>query len=53
MKKNILIRNAAAIMTGLPGEKARSPVGDIRIENGVITEMGSGLRAQPDEQVLP
>ncbi|MEG0445571.1 MAG: amidohydrolase family protein [Comamonas sp.] len=52
MKKNILIRNAAAIMTGLPGEKARSPVSDIRIENGVITEMGSGLRTQPDEQVL-
>ena len=47
MKNNILIRNAAAIMTGLPGSKARSSARDIRIESGVITEMGNGYRPCP------
>jgi cytosine/adenosine deaminase-related metal-dependent hydrolase len=52
MKNNILIRNAAAIMTGLPGSKARSSARDIRIESGVITEMGNGLPPLPDEEQL-
>lgn len=52
MKNNILIRNAAAIMTGLSGSKARSPARDIRIESGVITEMGNGLQPLPGEEQL-
>ncbi|MPS92522.1 MAG: amidohydrolase [Comamonas sp.] len=52
MMNRYLIRNATAIMTGQSGDKARSPVSDIRIENGVITEMGTGLRPAPAEQQL-
>jgi len=49
---SILIRNAHAIMTGKDGDAARSPATDLRIENGVITEMGRQLEASPLDRVL-
>jgi cytosine/adenosine deaminase-related metal-dependent hydrolase len=45
-----LIRNAAAIMTGLTGADARAAGPDIRVVDGVITEIGK-LDAKPDETV--
>lgn len=50
--RSILVRNAHGILTGMPGEAARSPASDVRIDQGIITEMGRGLAAQPGERVL-
>lgn len=49
---NLLIRNAEHVLTGLHSAAARSPAHDLRIEDGVITEMGRGLAALPFERVL-
>jgi cytosine/adenosine deaminase-related metal-dependent hydrolase len=46
-----LIRGAHAIMTGLPGAAARTDATDIRIEGGVITELGH-LEPQPGEELI-
>jgi len=48
----MLIRHAGHMLTGLPGTAARSPATDLRIANGVITEMGRGLLPRPGERVL-
>lgn len=48
----LLIRNAAHVLTGLLGSAARSSAQDIRIEDGVITEMGCGLAIKPGERLL-
>ncbi len=48
----MLLRNAGHVLTGLPGEAARSPARDLRIEDGVIVEMGRGLESWPGERVL-
>jgi cytosine/adenosine deaminase-related metal-dependent hydrolase len=48
----MLIRNATAIMTGLPGDKARAAAHDLRIDvNGRIAAIGT-LAPQPGERVL-
>ena len=54
MERNtsILIRNAHSVMTGMPRDEARSSASDLRIQGGVITEMGRGLAANPGERVL-
>ncbi|WP_416413622.1 amidohydrolase family protein [Pantoea sp. App145] len=46
----ILIKNCQAILTG-DAQQPRSCTRDIRIENGLISELGS-LQAQADEQVI-
>ena len=52
MSQGILIRNAHSILTGLPGQGARSAAQDIRIHKGVITEMGQQLTRHDNERVL-
>ena len=52
MSQGILIRNAHSILTGLPGQDARSAAQDIRIHNGVITEMGQQLTRHDNDRVL-
>lgn len=48
----MLIRNALAIMTGLPGDKARAPGGDIRVDaQGRIAAIGR-LAPEAGERVL-
>lgn len=47
---DFLIHGAAGILTGLPGEAART-AGDIRVRGGVIIEMGT-LIALPGERVV-
>lgn len=47
----LLIKNAHAILTGLPGEAARHAGPDIRVRHGVIEAIGS-LTAMPDEQLI-
>jgi len=48
----MLIRNALAIMTGLPGDKARAPGGDIRVDaQGRIAAVGR-LAPEAGERVL-
>ena len=48
----MLIRNALAIMTGLPGDKARAPGGDIRVDaQGRIAAVGR-LAPAAGERVL-
>lgn len=37
---SLLIKNAHAILTGLPGEAARHAGPDIRVRNGVIEAIG-------------
>lgn len=49
--KNILIKNPAAVMTGLRGERARAGAVDVRITDGVISELGPNLTPQ-DERVI-
>lgn len=51
MPKSLVIRGAAAIMTGGQGVLARAQGHDIRIQNGVIIEMGD-LSPEPEEKVL-
>ena len=48
---NYLIANTRAVFTGQTPDP-QSPVTDIRIRNGFITELGSGLIANADEQVI-
>lgn len=52
MTGGLLLRHAHAVLTGLQGEAARSGASDIRIADGVITEMGNGLAPRPGERVL-
>ncbi|RQO33645.1 amidohydrolase [Herminiimonas sp. KBW02] len=52
MTNKVFIRNAHAILTGKSGVDARSKASDIRIEQGVITEMGNDLTPQGGERVL-
>lgn len=46
-----LIRNAASIMTGLPGHAARHAGPDIRVAGGIITAIGA-LQPRPDERIV-
>ncbi|MRW94667.1 amidohydrolase family protein [Duganella sp. FT80W] len=48
---SILIRNAAAILTGLRGAGERHAGPDLRIDNGIIAAMGA-LTPQPGEQII-
>lgn len=48
---NLLIRNATAILTGLPGDAARHAAPDIRIRGGRIDALGA-LMPQPGETEL-
>ncbi|MGC1174021.1 amidohydrolase family protein, partial [Polaromonas sp.] len=48
---NLLIRNAAAILTGLPGNEARHTGPDIRVRNGKIAAMGA-LQPEPGERQI-
>jgi cytosine/adenosine deaminase-related metal-dependent hydrolase len=48
---SLLIKNANAILTGLPGDKARHRGPDIRITDGKITALGA-LTAALDEQTM-
>lgn len=49
---SLLIRGAHEIFTGLAGPAARSGAADIRIRDGIVAELGSGLRPQPGERTL-
>ena len=51
-ESGLLIRNAHTVMTGLRGQDERSTASDIRIEGGVIAEMGRALAPQAGERVL-
>lgn len=51
MNNSYLIKNAHAILTGLSGTAARSSAPDIRIQAGVITEIGQ-LAEHENEQVV-
>lgn len=48
----LLLRHAHAVLTGMAGTHARSRASDIRVADGVITEMGRGLMPQDGERVL-
>ena len=48
----LLIRNAAGMLTGLPGAAARTEARDLLVENGLITAMGRDLVAPPGARVL-
>jgi 8-oxoguanine deaminase len=48
---NLLIRNATAILTGLPGSAARHAGPDIRVQDGKIAAMGS-LSPEPGERQI-
>ncbi|MEJ2687337.1 MAG: amidohydrolase family protein [Gammaproteobacteria bacterium] len=50
--RNLLIRNASEVMTGLSGPDARAGAVDIRVGGGRIVEMGPALQALADEPVL-
>lgn len=52
MNQQFLVRNAHAVLTGAAGDGARSSATDIRIADGVITEMGRDLAPIPGERVL-
>jgi len=52
MANNILIRGAAAVMTGRAGVAARAGAADLRIRDGRVAELGAGLTPQPDETVI-
>ncbi|GAC1323218.1 MAG: 8-oxoguanine deaminase [Collimonas sp.] len=52
MTNSILIKNAHSILTGKRGDDARSAASDLRIDRGVITEMGRGLAARVGERIL-
>jgi len=49
---SLLIRGAAAILTGLPGAEARSDATDLRIAGGTIVEIGCDLAPHAGERVL-
>jgi len=48
---SLLIKNAHAILTGLPGDAARHTGPDIRVRDGVIEAIGS-LTALPEERLI-
>ena len=48
---NLLIRNATAILTGLPGTSARHAGPDIRVRGGKIAAMGA-LQPEPGERQI-
>ncbi|MBY4945876.1 amidohydrolase family protein [Cupriavidus respiraculi] len=48
----LLIRGAAAVMTGRAGDAARAGAADIRIRDGRIAEMGPALPRLDGEEVL-
>lgn len=50
--ERLLVRDAAAVLTGASGADARSDARDLRLENGVIVEMGRGLARRDGERVL-
>ena len=50
-QRSLLIRGAAAILTGRKGALARSQGNDIRIKDGLIAAIGD-LSPEPEEQVL-
>ncbi|GAA5013683.1 8-oxoguanine deaminase [Acinetobacter puyangensis] len=52
MSDNVLIKNAERILTGLSGDLARADASDIRIRQGVISEIGQDLLAQADEKII-
>lgn len=52
MSDNYLIKGAHSILTGARGDAARSPASDVRVADGIITEMGTDLLPQPGERVL-
>ena len=52
MTSRFLIRHAHAVFTGLRGAQARSDATDLRIADGLITEMGRGLPEQEGERAL-
>lgn len=49
---NLLIRNAAAVMTGRAGDAARAGAADIRVHAGRIAEIGPALPRHEGEDVL-
>jgi cytosine/adenosine deaminase-related metal-dependent hydrolase len=51
-RERLLIRGAAALVTGAAGAEARSDATDLRIADGAVVELGRGLDAQPGERVL-
>lgn len=50
--ENLLIRGAAAVMTGRAGPAARAGAVDIRIRDGRVAELAAGLTPQADERVV-
>ncbi len=52
MPNRLLIRNAAAVLTGLAGSASRSAATDLRVVGDVIAEMGSALAPLAGERVL-
>lgn len=46
---SFLIQGASAVLTGLPGQAARTQATDVRVHGGLITEMGQ-LQPLPGEQ---
>lgn len=52
MSNVILIKNAEYILTGLTHQQARHQGSDIRIRDGIITEIGKELIAESDEKII-
>lgn len=52
MNDNVLIKHAESILTGLTGEHARHQGQDIRIQQGIITEIGQNLSLQANEKLI-
>ncbi|MDE2455276.1 MAG: amidohydrolase family protein [Burkholderiales bacterium] len=52
MNASYLIRNAQAVLSGDAGSAARLRASDIRVADGVITEIGQGLVPAAGERVL-
>ena len=48
----LLIRNAAAVMTGRAGDAARAGAADIRIRDGRIAEIGAALPRHDGEDLI-
>ncbi|MEJ7931063.1 amidohydrolase family protein [Ramlibacter sp. AN1015] len=51
MTQDLLIRNASAILTGLPGAAGRAVGGDLRVRGGRIAALGA-LAPEPGERQL-
>jgi len=51
-ERTLLVRNAGHVLTGCAGAAARTPATDLRVEDGVIIEMGRGLEVHSGERVL-